>query len=361
MGTKKIVADDAGALRKRARLLASDFGKFYTPECLCRLLTRLAGKPGRVLDPACGCGQLLVYAADYLGDSFYVGQEINAESCELARKNLHENGIDRHEIINCDTLEFPITWEEKFDCVLANPPFSIKWNPDAVPFDPRFNVYAPRGKADLAFVQHGLFWLQDGGTAGYILFPGALYRGGAEQKIREQFLPYVRAVVALPAKLFDETAIATALVLFEKAPSDEPILFVDASQMYEAKQKKLNVVSDEQVAELVSIVTERREIEERSKLVERSAIKNCNLSPNVYVEKKIEKANLYDGRSLLEVIRDGEAYAEYSYRHSLQMYANLRKTMGYEYNQADLDFDVEAIKPETYDYMLAEARSGKSS
>ena len=261
----KVKTDDVGAMLKSARKAAGDFGKFYTPECLGKLITLLAGKPGRILDPTCGCGSLLVYAHELLGDSLYVGQEIDPHSCELARKNLHDNGCDRHEIICCDTLTEPATWTEKFDCVLANPPFSVKWDPKACPFDPRFNgVYAPKSKADLAFVQHGLYWLKDGGTAAYILPPGVLYRGAGEDKIREQILPYVRAVISLPEKLFEETAISTVCVLFEKTSSDDPIYFYDASKMIEAVGKKQNTITDDQIAEIVDDVRERREIRYKS-------------------------------------------------------------------------------------------------
>ena len=345
----KIKTDDVGAMLKSARKAAGDFGKFYTQECLSKLIARLASdglKVDRVLDPACGCGSLLVYGHEVIGDAFYVGQEISEESCALARKNLHENGIDRHEIINCDTLEFPITWEEKFDVVLANPPFSVKWNPQAVPFDPRFNVYAPKGKADLAFVQHGLYWLRDGGKAAYILPPGALSRSGAEQKIREQFFPYVRAVVTLPVKLFEETAIGTVCLLFEKSPSEDSVLFLDASEMCKSVQKKLNVITDEHIDEIVSIVKERKVIEERSALVERSAINDFDLLPNRYIEKKFKRDNPYEGRSTLEICDEMMADAEYSYRLTRKLVANLRKEFGHEYSQEDLEFDCDAIKPE---------------
>ena len=348
----RLLKDDAGELKRRARELAGDFGKFYTPECLAILLARLGGKPGRVLDPACGAGSLLVYAHELLGDSCYVGQEINPESCALARTNLIANGVSDFTIVNGDTLTDQLNQTEKFDCVLANPPISIKWSPESVPFDPRFcGRYAPKSKADLAFVQHGLYWLKDGGTAAYILFPGALYRSGAEAKIRELFIKFVRAVIALPDKLFDETSIATSLVVFENVGSTAPIYFYDATEMFVAKTKKQNAITDEQIEEIVSDVKERRVIENKSALVEQSAIfdNDCNLSPSAYIEKKVVSSNPYDGRSLLEVIEDGEAWAEYGYRLSRQMHANIRKTLGYEYNETDLNFDVDSIKPGTHD------------
>lgn len=350
----KVKTDDVGAMLKSARKAAGDFGKFYTPECLGKLITLLAGKPGRILDPTCGCGSLLVYAHELLGDSFYVGQEIDPHSCELARKNLHDNGCDRHEIICCDTLTEPATWTEKFDCVLANPPFSVKWDPKACPFDLRFNgVYAPKSKADLAFVQHGLYWLKDEGTAAYILPPGVLFRGGSEEAIRALILPYVRAVISLPEKLFEETAISTVCVLFEKTTSDAPIYFYDASKMIEEVGKKQNVITDDQIAEIVDDVRERREIKYKSAIVARDTI--SNLTPNTYIESEPTKEkNVYDGWSTIEVLDDSDAWAEYTYRTQRQMSAKLRRTLGYEYNQEDLDFDVDAIKPKTYDYHKAQ-------
>lgn len=342
----KVKTDDVGAMLKSVRKAAGDFGKFYTPECLGKLITLLAGKPGRILDPTCGCGSLLVYAHELLGDSFYVGQEIDPHSCELARKNLHDNGCDRHEIICCDTLTEPATWTEKFDCVLANPPFSVKWDPKACPFDPRFNgVYAPKGKADLAFVQHGLYWLKDGGTAAYILSPGVLFRAGSEDKIRAQIMPYVRAVISLPEKLFEETAISTACVLFEKNVSDAPIYFYDASKMIEAQNKKKNVITDDQITEIVDDVRARREIKYKSAIVNRDTI--SNLTPNTYIEHELKsKENPNDNRTSLEICDEMMKDAEYSYRLTRQLVANLRKEFGQEYSQEDLDFDCEAIKPE---------------
>lgn len=352
----KVKTDDVGAMLKSARKAAGDFGKFYTPECLGKLITLLAGKPGRILDPTCGCGSLLVYAHELLGDSFYVGQEIDPHSCELARKNLHDNGCEQHEILCCDTLTESATWTEKFDCILANPPFSVKWDPKACPFDPRFNgVYAPKSKADLAFVQHGLYWLKDGGTAAYILPPGALTRGSSEEKIREQILPYVRAVISLPEKLFDETAISTVCVLFEKTVSDAPIYFYDASKMIEAQNKKQNVITDDQIAEIVDDVRERREIKYKSAVIDRDAIRG--LAPNTYIEHEPSKEkNVYDDWTPIQVIEDGEAWAEYTYRFQRQMNARIRKELGYEFNQEDLDFDVETIKPKTYDLHKAQGR-----
>lgn len=328
--------DDVGAMMKRARKAAGDFGKFYTPPELSRLIARLAAGRDvkRVLDPACGCGSLLYYAREVLGDAFYVGQEIDAGSCELARKNLE--GF-RCEIVNCDSLADSTDWTEKFDAVLANPPFSVRWTPKP---DARFETLAPKSKADLAFVQHGLYWLRDGGQAAYVLSFGALSRGGAEEKIRASFLPFVRAVVALPGKLFDSTGVATCLVLFRKTPSDAPVYFLEAPFHTEGKR---NVVDDD-VCELVG----KRRIEKgRSALAEKAAIaKNgCNLTPNAWIEKPIDREpSPYDGLTFEQLIEDGEARTKRLFADSMKLYAEIRKTMGYEYNPDFLDFDVERLE-----------------
>lgn len=349
-----ITLDDAGVMMRNARQLAGDFGKFYTPECLCKLITRLATVDRHiesVLDPACGCGALLVYAHEILGDAFYAGQEIDVNSCQLAENNLAANGCSRFRIVNCDTLASVGDFEEKFDCVLANPPFSVPWDPGAVLFDPRFNgCEAPKSKADLAFVQHGLYWLKPYGTAAYILFPGALYRGGKEEKVRAQLLPFVRAVISLPENVFEETSISTVCVLFEKEPSNDPVFFLDASDFC-TKNGKRNVVSDDDVEKICAIVRNREVVANHSALVARVSVASnaFNLSPTCYVEKVVVSDNPYDGKDIVEVIEDGEAWARYSYYKQMNALAIMRQAFGLEFKQEFMDCDVESLRPASYD------------
>ena len=177
-------------------------GEFFTPQEVSELLTRLAvnGKTSvnKVYDPACGSGSLLLKAAKVLGrdnvrQGFY-GQEINLTTYNLCRINmfLHDIGYEKFDIRNGDTLTDPAHWDdEPFEAIVSNPPYSIKWEGDANPVlinDPRFapaGVLAPKSKADLAFVMHALAWLAPNGTAAIVSFPGIMYRGGAEQKIRQ--------------------------------------------------------------------------------------------------------------------------------------------------------------------------------
>ena len=177
-------------------------GEFFTPQEVSELLTRLAvvGKTevNKVYDPACGSGSLLLKAAKVLGkdnirQGFY-GQEINLTTYNLCRINmfLHDISFDKFDIANEDTLISPQHWDdEPFEVIVSNPPYSIKWVGDDNPIlinDPRFSpagVLAPKSKADMAFIMHSLSWLATNGTAAIVCFPGIMYRGGAEKKIRK--------------------------------------------------------------------------------------------------------------------------------------------------------------------------------
>lgn len=205
-------------------------GEFFTPADVSELLTRLGtvGKKtvNKVYDPACGSGSLLLKAEKILGkeavvNGFY-GQEINITTYNLCRINmfLHDIGFDKFDVECEDTLTNPQHWDdEPFELIVSNPPYSIKWEGDDNPLlinDPRFSpagVLAPKSKADLAFIMHSLSWLASNGTAAIVCFPGIMYRGGAEQKIRKYLVEnnYVDCIIQLPANLFFGTSIATAL------------------------------------------------------------------------------------------------------------------------------------------------------
>ena len=189
-------------------------GEFFTPADVSELLTRLGivGKTelNKVYDPACGSGSLLLKAEQILGkdairNGFY-GQEINITTYNLCRINmfLHDIGFDKFNLACEDTLIYPQHWDdEPFELIVSNPPYSIKWAGDENPLlinDPRFSpagVLAPKSKADMAFIMHSLSWLASNGTAAIVCFPGIMYRGGAEQKIRKYLVdPEFRTKIA---------------------------------------------------------------------------------------------------------------------------------------------------------------------
>ena len=171
----------------------------------------------------------------------FFGQEINLTTYNLARINmfLHDINFEKFDIAHGDTLTDPQHWDdEPFEAIVSNPPYSIKWAGDSNPLlinDPRFapaGVLAPKSKADLAFTMHMLSWLAVNGTAAIVQFPGALYRGGAEQKIRKYLVDnnYVDTVIQLPPDLFFGTTIATCILVLKKSKKTNAVLFIDASE-----------------------------------------------------------------------------------------------------------------------------------
>ncbi|MCR4910950.1 MAG: type I restriction-modification system subunit M, partial [Bacilli bacterium] len=223
-------------------------GEFFTPQEVSELLMKLAtvGKTevDGVYDPACGSGSLLLKAEEVLGKGKvhrgFFGQEINITTYNLCRINmfLHGIGFDKFNIACDDTLISPQHWDdEPFEVIVSNPPYSIKWAGDENPLlinDPRFapaGILAPRGKADLAFIMHSLAWLKTNGTASIVCFPGIMYRGGAEQKIRKYLVDnnFVDCVIQLPDNLFFGTSIATCIMVLKKNKADTNVLFIDAS------------------------------------------------------------------------------------------------------------------------------------
>ncbi|MCI8409207.1 MAG: type I restriction-modification system subunit M [Lachnospiraceae bacterium] len=279
-------------------------GEFFTPADVSELLTRLGtvGKTeiNKVYDPACGSGSLLLKALKILGkdavrNGFY-GQEINITTYNLCRINmfLHDVGFDKFDIACEDTLTAPQHWDdEPFELIVSNPPYSIKWagNEDATLInDPRFapaGVLAPKSKADLAFIMHSLSWLASNGTAAIVCFPGIMYRGGAEQKIRKYLVDnnYVDCIIQLPSNLFFGTSIATCIMVMKKNKTDNKTLFIDASNEC-VKVTNNNKLTPENIDKIVDIFTKREEVKHFTHLAnyEEVAENDYNLSVSTYVE-----------------------------------------------------------------------------
>ena len=281
-------------------------GEFFTPQEVSELLTRLAvnGKTSvnKVYDPACGSGSLLLKAAKVLGrdnvrQGFY-GQEINLTTYNLCRINmfLHDIGYEKFDIRNGDTLTDPAHWDdEPFEAIVSNPPYSIKWEGDANPVlinDPRFapaGVLAPKSKADLAFVMHALAWLAPNGTAAIVSFPGIMYRGGAEQKIRQYLVDnnFVEAVIQLPDNLFFGTSIATCILVLKKGKRDNSVLFIDATKEC-VKVTNNNKLIEANLANVLKAFADRKTVKHFAALVphEDIAAQDYNLSVSTYVEQE---------------------------------------------------------------------------
>jgi len=212
---------------------------------------------------------------------------------------LHDINFNKFDIALGNTLTDPKHWDdEPFDAIVSNPPYSIHWEGDSNPLlinDPRFSpagVLAPKSKADLAFTMHMLSWLSTTGTAAIVEFPGVLYRGGAEQKIRKYLVEnnYIDTIIQLPPDLFFGTGIATCVVVLKKSKRDNNILFIDASTEFVREGNK-NKLSEENRKKILDAFTKRNDIEYFTKLVNNKDIADneYNISVSSYVEQRDNK------------------------------------------------------------------------
>lgn len=291
-------------------------GEFFTPADVSELLTRLGtvGKKeiNKVYDPACGSGSLLLKAEKVLGRDAvrngFFGQEINITTYNLCRINmfLHDIEFDKFDIACEDTLTNPQHWDdEPFELIVSNPPYSIKWAGDENPLlinDPRFapaGVLAPKSKADLAFIMHSLAWLASNGTAAIVCFPGIMYRGGAEQKIRKYLVDnnFIDCIIQLPSNLFFGTSIATCIMVLKKGKTDNKVLFIDASSEC-IKVTNNNKLTPENINKIVDTFAQRVEEAHFSHLAEYSEVQenDYNLSVSTYVEAK-------DTREKIDIVK----------------------------------------------------------
>ena len=209
---------------------------------------------------------------------------------------LHDINYEKFDIAHGDTLLEPYHWDdEPFDCIVSNPPYSLNWDGDSNSLlinDPRFSpagVLAPKSKADLAFTMHMLSWLSTSGTAAIVEFPGVLYRGGAEQKIRKYLIDnnYVDAVIQLPANLFFGVSIATCIIVLKKSKKDNKTLFIDASNEFKKAGNK-NKLTGQNQARILETFVLRKDIEYFARLIDNSAIaeNDYNIAVSSYVEQE---------------------------------------------------------------------------
>lgn len=287
-------------------------GEFFTPQEVGELLARIVIQDktsvNKVYDPACGSGGLLLKFAKILGkenvrDGFF-GQEINLTTYNLARINmfLHNINYNNFHIARGDTLIHPEHWDdEPFDAIVSNPPYSIKWAGKSNPIlinDERFapaGILAPESKADLAFTMHMLSWLSPKGTAAIVEFPGVLYRGGAEQKIRQYMVDnnFIDTVIQLPTNLFFGTNIATCILVLKKNKYDNNILFVDASEEYVNDSNK-NKLSNKNIENIIELIKNRKTVDNKAYLATYDEVRNkeYNISIGYYIRNDIEESEI---------------------------------------------------------------------
>ena len=282
-------------------------GEFFTPQQVSELLARIASHNNpnikKVYDPACGSGSLLLKFAKTVGKENpnlqYFGQEVNPTTYNLCRINmfLHNINYDNFDIRLEDTLLKPQHMDyAPFDAIVSNPPYGLKWvgkdNPILIN-DERYSpagVLAPKNAADLAFTMHMLWHLSETGTAAIVEFPGVLYRGGDEKKIRQYLIKENRVdtVIQLPQNLFFGVGIATCIIVLKKsAKKDSSVLFIDASNLYKKEGNK-NKLMPEHQDKIMELYVNRRDEQYLAKLVKNDDIisNDCNLSVSAYVEQE---------------------------------------------------------------------------
>lgn len=314
-------------------------GEFFTPQEVAELLARIAcdGKRRitKVYDPACGSGSLLLKFAKVLGQdkakavSFY-GQEINITTYNLCRINmfLHHVPFNQFDIELGDTLIEPKHLGEiPFDAIVSNPPYSTRWAGDDNPLlinDDRFSpagVLAPKTKADLAFTMHILYNLSTVGTAAIVEFPGVLYRGGAEQKIRQYLIEnnFIDTVIQLPSNLFFGVGIATCIIVLKKSKADNSVLFIDASADF-VKNGNKNLLTPDNLDTIYNTYHEREDVKYKAKLVSNKDIlaNDCNLSVSSYVEQE-DKREKVDIRQVNERLQQLHEASEVLYNEIEQI------------------------------------------
>jgi type I restriction enzyme M protein len=304
-------------------------GEFFTPQEVSELLAKITvvgkKKVNKVYDPACGSGSLLLQFAKVLGkdnvtDGFF-GQEINITTYNLCRINmfLHDINYEKFDIAHGDTLTEPTHWDDQpFEAIVSNPPYSIKWDGDDNPLminDPRYSpagVLAPKSKADLAFTMHILSWLSTNGTAAIVEFPGVMYRGGAEQKIRKYLVDnnFVDAVIQLPPDLFFGTQIQTCILVLKKSKKDNKILFINAEREFGRANTK-NILRPEDIERVLTKYIDRTDEDFFARVVDHSEV-----SSNLYSLSVTSYVVAEDTREVVDIKKLNQSITEIVSRQS---------------------------------------------
>ncbi|WP_297017388.1 type I restriction-modification system subunit M [uncultured Dialister sp.] len=298
-------------------------GEFFTPQEVSELLTRIAigdkKEINKIYDPACGSGSLLLKAGKLIGKENvrqgFFGQEINITTYNLCRINmfLHDIGYNKFDIAHGDTLTKPAHWnDEPFEAIVSNPPYSIHWAGDddaTLINDPRFSpagVLAPKSKADFAFIMHSLSWLATDGTAAIVCFPGIMYRGGAERKIRRYLIDnnFVDCVIQMPGNLFYGTSIATCIMVLRKSKADNKVLFIDASKEF-IKVTNNNKLTEDNIMHIYNWWHDRKSVPYTCQLVDAAKIaeEDYNFTVSTYVEQEDTREKI-DIKVLSQEIHD---------------------------------------------------------
>ncbi|MCP5487166.1 MAG: type I restriction-modification system subunit M [Verrucomicrobia bacterium] len=326
-------------------------GEFYTPQQISDILSAIVTldsqepKTGpkkrldNVLDFACGSGSLLLnvrkkvtQAGGTIGKIY--GQEKNITTYNLARMNMLLHGVkdSEFEIYHGDTLlnEWDILREQNpakkpyFDAVVANPPFSYRWEPtDALAEDVRFKNHglAPKSAADFAFLLHGFHFLKDEGVMAIILPHGVLFRGGAEERIRTKLLKdgHIDTVIGLPANLFYSTGIPVCILVLKKCKKPDDVLFINAAEHFE-KGKRQNQLKPEHIQKIIDTYRERPEkpVERYARRVDMSEIEKNDFNLNIsrYISTAMPEPEIDLSETHADLVEIEQAIREATDKHN---------------------------------------------
>jgi type I restriction enzyme M protein len=324
-------------------------GEFYTPQQISSILSGIVTldsqepKTGpkqrldRVLDFACGSGSLLLNvrnrikkAGGTIGKIF--GQEKNITTYNLARMNMLLHGVkdSEFEIFHGDTLlnewdmmrELNPAKKPLFDAVVANPPFSYRWEPtDALADDVRFKSHglAPKSAADFAFLLHGFHFLKDEGVMAIILPHGVLFRGGAEERIRTKLLKdgHIDTVIGLPANLFYSTGIPVCILVLKKCKKPDDVLFINAAEHF-VKSKRQNQLTQEHITKIVDTYQFRKEESRYSRRVEMAEIETNDFNLNIsrYISTAVDEEEIDLSATHAELVKAEKAIQAAKKKHN---------------------------------------------
>jgi type I restriction enzyme M protein len=322
-------------------------GEFYTPQQISKILSAIVtldsqepatGKKDRltsVLDFACGSGSLLLRVRKLMGPhgiGKIYGQEKNITTYNLARMNMLLHGVkdSEFEIYHGDTLtndwdilrELNPAKKPGFDAIVANPPFSYRWDPtDAMGEDVRFKNYglAPKSAADFAFLLHGFHFLKDEGVMAIILPHGVLFRGGAEERIRTKLLKdgHIDTVIGLPANLFYSTGIPVCILVLKKCKKPDDVLFINAAEHF-VKGKRQNQLAEEHIDKIVQTYKFRNEEDRYSKRIsmERIVEEGYNLNISRYISTAVQEEEIVLAATHGELVEIEKAIQQATAKHN---------------------------------------------
>ncbi len=324
-------------------------GEFYTPQQVSDILSAIVtldsqepktGTKKRlesVLDFACGSGSLLLNVRKKVAQAGGTigkihGQEKNITTYNLARMNMLLHGVKdtEFEIFHGDTLlnEWDMMRQENpakrpsFDAIVANPPFSLRWEPsDAMADDVRFKSHglAPKSAADFAFLLHGFHYLKDEGVMAIILPHGVLFRGGAEERIRKKLLQdgHIDTVIGLPANLFYSTGIPVCILVLKKCKKPDDVLFINAADQF-VKVKRQNQLTSEHIAKIIKTYQFRDQEPRYSRRVEMAEIEKNEFNLNIsrYISTAVEEVEVDLDATHQELVNIEKAIAAAKEKHN---------------------------------------------